>query len=98
MARNLLDAVARDEQVEIRLSPLDQGFTEDFAGGALARPFGGRVGSLGMSARVLLIWIDHTERSVFPQSIVWGASPNREGCFDSEKPVGEPRGQRSALR
>jgi hypothetical protein len=37
------------------------------------------VGSLGMSARVLLIWIDHTKNSAFQQSIVWGASPNREG-------------------
>src|ERR1700722_17318536 len=47
MARNLLNAVARYEQVEICLSPLDQGFAEVFARGALARPFGGWLRFIG---------------------------------------------------
>lgn len=40
VARDLLDAVARNEQVEIRLASLDQSLAEDFARGALARSFG----------------------------------------------------------
>ncbi|HWY82813.1 MAG TPA: pilus assembly protein TadG-related protein [Roseiarcus sp.] len=47
MARNLLNAVARHEQVEICLSPLDQGFAEVFACRALARPFGGWLRFIG---------------------------------------------------
>ena len=40
MARDLLNAVAGHEQVEIRLSPFNQCLAEDLPGGALARPFG----------------------------------------------------------
>jgi hypothetical protein len=36
VARNLLNAVARHEQVDITLAPLDQCLAADFAGGALA--------------------------------------------------------------
>jgi hypothetical protein len=41
VARNLLNAVARHEQVEIRLSPLDQRLAANFARGPLSRPLGG---------------------------------------------------------
>ena len=50
VARNLLDAVARHEQVEIRLSPLDQHLAEDFAQARLRARSEAGFGSLGMSS------------------------------------------------
>src|SRR6185437_15129387 len=47
VSRDLLDAVARHEQVEISLSAPDREVTEDLAGGALAGPFGGRFELIG---------------------------------------------------
>src|ERR1700733_10001580 len=53
VARDLLNAVAGHEQVEIRLSPLDQCLAEGLPGRALARPFG------------CLFWFIGHERSRF---------------------------------
>src|SRR3984957_4223244 len=47
VTRNLLDAVARHEQVEIHLSPLDQCLAAEFSCGALARPFGSQLRVVG---------------------------------------------------
>jgi hypothetical protein len=47
VARDLLHAVPRNEQVEIGFSSLDQCLAEDFAGRALARPFGAQFRFIG---------------------------------------------------
>src|SRR5947208_1184557 len=69
VAPNLLSAVARHEQVEISLAPLDQCFAADFAQGALVRPFGDRLHFIGHERSLLLIQRYCTLDSIFPQHV-----------------------------
>jgi hypothetical protein len=74
MARNLLNAVARYEQVEICLSPLDQGFAEVLPGARLRARSEVGFGSSDMIALGFLIrW-----RRSGPSEAARGAGQSRD--------------------